>query len=128
MIEKKTKKSFYDLNWNKLNYTSNYPFNKEIIHKPKNLDLLIELAEKLAVGFPHVRVDLYVLKDYSIKFQMACFKYDNLLIEYMQKIILFGYINLFLIAVPLCPLFIFCILILEYVLDSYKLVHFINFN
>ena len=67
-------------------------------------------------------------KDYSIKYQMACFKYDNLLIEYMQKIILFGYINLFLIAVPLCPLFIFCILILEYVLDSYKLVHFINFN
>ena len=67
-------------------------------------------------------------KNYSIKFQMACFQYDNLLIEYMQKIILFGYINLFLVAVPLCPLLIFCILILEYVLDSYKLAHFIHFN
>ena len=24
-------------------------------------------------------------KNYTIKYQMSCFKYDNLLIEYMQK-------------------------------------------
>ena len=64
-------------------------------------------------------------KNYTIKYQMSCFKYDNLLIEYMQKIILFGYINLFLVAVPLCPIFIILILILEYILDAYKLSNFI---
>ncbi len=65
-------------------------------------------------------------KNYTIKYQMACYEYDNILIEYMQKIILFGYINLFIVAAPLCPLFIFLILILEYILDSYKIFHFIN--
>ncbi len=62
------KMSFYDLNWNKLNYVYSYPLNKDIFPKPKNLKLLIELAEKLAEGFPHVRVDFYILNDGSIKF------------------------------------------------------------
>ena len=62
------KMSFYDLNWNKLDYTSSYPLNKEMVPKPKNLKLLIELAEKLTEGFPHVRVDFYILNDNTIKF------------------------------------------------------------
>ena len=62
------KMSFYDLNWNKLDYVYSYPLNNDIFPKPKNLNLLIELAEKLATGFPHVRVDFYILNDGSIKF------------------------------------------------------------
>ena len=62
------KMSFYDLNWNKLNYVYSYPLNNDIFPKPKNLNLLIELAEKLAADFPHVRVDFYILNDGTIKF------------------------------------------------------------
>ena len=99
--------------------------------------LLINIGENLAsFGMPMIYF-LYQTKfksnnkiisndkNYTIKYQMSCFKYDNLLIEYMQKIILFGYINLFLVAVPLCPIFIILILMLEYVLDSYKLANFV---
>ncbi|KAG4097275.1 TupA-like ATPgrasp-domain-containing protein [Neocallimastix lanati (nom. inval.)] len=60
--------SFYDLNWNKLDYIYSFLLNKDIVPKPKNLNLLIELAEKLAEGFPHVRVDFYILNDGTIKF------------------------------------------------------------
>jgi len=66
--KRKLKMSFYDLNWNKLNYTYTYQMDDTTIPKPKNLELLVELAEKLAEGFPHVRVDFYILNDGSIKF------------------------------------------------------------
>ena len=62
------KRIFYDLNWNKLNYTFLTSLDYEIFPKPKNLKLLIELAEKLSEGFTHVRVDFYILNDGSIKF------------------------------------------------------------
>ena len=70
LSERKTglKMAFYDLNWNKLPFTYSFPRNEEDIPKPKNLDLLIELAETLAEGFAHVRVDFYILNDGSIKF------------------------------------------------------------
>ena len=61
----------------------------------------------------------------TVKHQMVCFQYDDLLIEYMQKIILFGYINLFFVAVPLAPMVIILILALEYVLDSYKVSNYL---
>ena len=60
--------SFYDLKWNKLNYVYSYPSNNDTFPKPKNLEKLIDLSEKLAKGFPHVRVDFYILKDGTIKF------------------------------------------------------------
>ena len=60
--------SFYDLQWNKLPFVYSYPQNPDEVPKPKNLELMINLAEKLAEGFPHVRTDFYVLNDGSIKF------------------------------------------------------------
>ena len=62
------KMSFYDLQWNKLPFVYSHPQNPNEVPKPKNLELMINLAEKLAEGFPHVRVDFYVLNDGSIKF------------------------------------------------------------
>ena len=41
-----TKLAFYDLNWNKLNYTW-YNDDEKVIPKPKNL----KLSEKLSQGF-----------------------------------------------------------------------------
>ena len=60
--------AFFDLQWNKLPFTYNYPRNEKVIPKPKCLNQLIELSEKLAKDFAHVRVDFYVLNDGTIKF------------------------------------------------------------
>lgn len=62
------KMAFYDLSWNKLPISYSFPRNEEDVPAPQNLKQLIELSEKLAVGFPHVRVDFYVLNDGSLKF------------------------------------------------------------
>ena len=63
------KVAFFDLNWKKLPFTNaNYPLIEDEISKPKNLDLMVQLAEKLAEGFAFVRVDFYALNDGSIKF------------------------------------------------------------
>lgn len=62
------KMAFYDRDWNKQNFVYNHPLDDKNIEKPKNLDLLLNLAEKLAAGFPHVRVDFYILNDGTIKF------------------------------------------------------------
>lgn len=62
------KMAFYDLNWNKLPFTYSFPKNEEEIPKPKKLDELILISEKLAEGFAYVRVDFYILNDGSLKF------------------------------------------------------------
>lgn len=59
----------YDKEWNLLPFTYGGHENSEkVIERPKELDKMIELAEILADGFPHVRVDLYLLNDGTIKF------------------------------------------------------------
>ena len=52
----------YDLNWNPMPEVSIFDsrYRKgEIIPKPKNLDKMLEVAERLAKPFPQVRLDLY---------------------------------------------------------------------
>jgi hypothetical protein len=127
-----TKKNNIGINDDNINYFSEMKIHLYVL-------LLINIGENLAsFGMPlayylyqtRLKKNNKIMsndKNYTIKYQMSCYKYDNLLIEYMQKIILFGYINLFLVAVPLCPIIILFILVLEYLLDSYKLVHFIYF-
>ena len=50
----------FDLNWN---YLHHYDKRKhtaiKAIEKPKNLDQMVEIAQKLSTGLPFVRVDLY---------------------------------------------------------------------
>lgn len=54
------KKLFYDLDWNKLNFTTGVPvLNSETIAKPKNFEDLVKVAKLLAKDFKFVRVDLY---------------------------------------------------------------------
>lgn len=53
------KSAFYDLDWHKQNFIDCGPIFEDVIEKPDNLDLMISLAEKLADGFIHVRVDFY---------------------------------------------------------------------
>ena len=62
------KMAFYDRNWNKQNFVYSYPLDTKTIEKPDNLDEMIKLAEKLAEGFNHVRIDFYRLNNGQIYF------------------------------------------------------------
>ncbi|MBR5318205.1 MAG: glycosyl transferase [Peptococcaceae bacterium] len=55
--------NFYDLDWNLLPFTRKYPNTSYEIKKPKNFDLMVELAQKLCEPFPFVRVDFYESSD-----------------------------------------------------------------
>ena len=55
--------NFYDLDWNLLPFTRKYPNTDYPLAKPKNFDLMVELAGKLAKPFPFVRVDFYESAD-----------------------------------------------------------------
>lgn len=51
---------FYDLNWNPMPFTrTSYTNNPKGIEKPKKLEEMISIAEKLSRNIPFVRVDLY---------------------------------------------------------------------
>jgi len=64
----KLKMVFHDLAWVPQPFVYNYPRYEEPVPRPSNLDELLSLAQKLAGGFPFVRVDLYRLDDGSLKF------------------------------------------------------------
>ena len=61
-------KMFFDRNWVKLPYRNIPALCEAEIERPKNLELFIYLAETLAAGFNHVRVDFYLLNDGSLRF------------------------------------------------------------
>lgn len=64
----KLKMAFYDINWNKMPFVYSYERLEEDIPKPDNLEELIGISEKLAEGFPHVRVDFYITNEGKLKF------------------------------------------------------------
>lgn len=54
-----TKFDFFDRNFNHLPFTKGHPNAKNVPKKPQMFDKMLELAEKLSQGIPHVRVDFY---------------------------------------------------------------------
>lgn len=60
--------AIYDLNWHRLNITYKFPMCKKAISRPGHLNEMIQLAERLAADFAHVRVDFYVLNNGTIRF------------------------------------------------------------
>lgn len=54
------KRNFYDLKWDRLYFTSLYPESQEQVAKPKQLDQILSISEKLSKDFIFVRVDLYI--------------------------------------------------------------------
>ena len=54
------KRNLYDTEWNRLPFTLKFPtdWNREIA-KPEGLQEMLDIASKLSLGIPHVRVDLY---------------------------------------------------------------------
>ena len=58
------KRNIYDTNWNYLDFSIKKPKATHIkIEKPKQLDDMLEIAEKLSKEFLHVRVDYYIIDD-----------------------------------------------------------------
>ena len=51
--------TFFDLDWNVLPFTRSHPAEDSPIPKPRSLKLMVELATKLSMGIPFVRVDFY---------------------------------------------------------------------
>ncbi len=69
--------NYYDLNWNKLDLRQNFPNNENEMPKPKNLDKMLKLSEKLAQEFPYfVRVDFYEFGN-KVLFSEFTFYSDN---------------------------------------------------
>lgn len=57
-----TKFDFFDMEWNHLPFTNGHPNNPITPKMPDNFELMKELAGKLSVGMPEVRVDLYNIR------------------------------------------------------------------
>lgn len=54
-----TRFDFYDTNFNHLDLRNGHPNADITPRKPENFEEMLAVANKLAVGFPHIRVDLY---------------------------------------------------------------------
>ena len=53
--------NFFDENYTPLNLKQGHPVNTIIPEKPKGYEKMVEIAEKLSEGIPHVRIDLYII-------------------------------------------------------------------
>ena len=53
------KRIFYDLNWKALPFTTLYPRGEKIFIKPKKLNQMLSIAEKLSRDLPFARIDFY---------------------------------------------------------------------
>lgn len=53
------KVTFFDLDWNKMPFERHYPSSDKVIEKPKSLQKMIDLSEKLSQGISFVRMDWY---------------------------------------------------------------------
>ena len=59
-VHERLKEDFFDENWNHLNVRRPRHGNSvKLIDKPEKFQLMKALAEKLAEGFPFVRIDIY---------------------------------------------------------------------
>ncbi len=50
---------YFDINWNRLDLRQNFPNSDEPLEEPSNREEMLELARKLARGFPQIRTDFY---------------------------------------------------------------------
>lgn len=68
------KRNIYSKDWEYIPLAVQYPTVPEhIIEKPKCLKEMIQIAEKLSSGIPHIRVDFYLVDDKPIVGEMTFF-------------------------------------------------------
>ena len=70
--------AFYDTDWVKQDFVYGYPMDVTTRPRPDNLEDMITLAEKLAIGFSFVRVDFYRMDDGRLYFgEMTCTSFSG---------------------------------------------------
>ena len=62
------RRTLFDLDWNRLPVKYHHQVSDKKIPKPRQLQKLLEISEKLSAGFTLCRCDFYILADGSIKF------------------------------------------------------------
>lgn len=66
LTERQTRKDayadFFDKDYSPLPFRGMHQRNSITPEKPQGFDEMVSIAEQLSVGFPHVRIDLYVIK------------------------------------------------------------------
>lgn len=90
------RRNYYDLTWKLLNVEICQPSDHGVeIDKPHNFNKMVEIAETLSKGFPHVRIDLYNIGGKIIFGEMTFFhgsglekisptEYETVLGEWIQ--------------------------------------------
>lgn len=53
------RRTFYDRDWQRLPFSCTYSCAEDLIPAPQSLNQMLQAAEKLAAGFPFLRVDFY---------------------------------------------------------------------
>lgn len=68
-------RSFYDLNWNKLEFSqgAGHPISQEKMERPKLLDLIFDISKKLSVGLPFLRVDFFLVNNRIYVGELTCY-------------------------------------------------------
>lgn len=69
---------FFDADYNHLPFRQGHDHAKVTPFKPKNFELMKQLAGQLSKGIPHVRVDLYDLGDIVLFGEMTFFHFSGL--------------------------------------------------
>ena len=54
-----TRFDFFDTDFNHIEVKNGHENSTKVIHRPERFEEMIEIAEKLSTGLPHVRIDLY---------------------------------------------------------------------
>lgn len=70
------KRCIYDTNWNKLEFTNNYPLYNKDIEKPKKLSDMLKISKILSKSFKFIRVDFYIINNMPI-FGELTFTHEN---------------------------------------------------
>lgn len=73
------RRNFYNREWKYEPFMSFYPSEPErVIDRPRCLDEMIEIAEKLSCAIPHLRVDFYIINDRPIVGELTFFHENGL--------------------------------------------------
>ena len=80
-----TRFDFYDSDFNHLPFTQGHPWADKEIKKPVNFDEMLDLAARLSVGIPHVRVDLYNIQGKVYFGEMTFFHYSGTMPIYPEE-------------------------------------------
>jgi len=72
-----TRFDFFDTDFNHLPFKQGHPLATKKISKPKGFEKMKKIAEKLSVGIPHVRVDLYDINGHIYFGELTFFHFSG---------------------------------------------------